>query len=672
MRNLPARSELPRHLGFPPGFARRCAPRGPSPGRLAWTRIYLLVGWVFISMLLGTAAANEALTPVLVALQNKDYQAAADALIELDDRSEIDLSLEMIKTARDGKKTLDAKTLDALYTRAAEAVDANEPTAKTAEQRALVRSVAVIHFSARHQYDAASKTLVAALQEADGQKDGLSDQRIRQLVQLGVKTAWAALSDRDAESAERLYAGIVDRSIDDRWAKIIGDDHARIMLGLGWATAMQPDRSAKAAEHLGAFLDRFPDHEDAPTATSLRIRCLKSANQNEQAAELVGKFWGEWPLHDTARQLAFEALSTDPSQHSVSLKESLHRWIVEQGDPQDWSPELARRALLYTGAKLPPPRFDALLRHLASLDETGQQTAVLLQESTDSGSKAIAEQVAATLISGDLSNATKMSRESACRWAGRSGHWSMLALAAESTDLSVTDEQRTVHVDRLFAEALTRTGQGRRAATWWAHVVDQRGADDFATLLRCAECAVAHSDLAEASRRLDAVNQVIAQSGSSSSSVRAALVQLLSAELAIRSVDFARARTLFEKVVRNPSATAALRGRAQWMIGETFFMQQQYAEAINSYRKVDGLDPGGPFVAASLVQAGKSFEQLGLTREAADCYSALLGRFADSTHAREARSRMAMLPQSSASPSPPGSPNETPPPNSRVRSRLQR
>jgi TolA-binding protein len=117
----------------------------------------------------------------------------------------------------------------------------------------------------------------------------------------------------------------------------------------------------------------------------------------------------------------------------------------------------------------------------------------------------------------------------------------------------------------------------------------------------------------------------------------------LDAELAIRRLQFDQARSLLENVVRAGETEAGLRGRAQWMIGETYYLQQDFADAIDAYRRVEGIDPQGVWVSAALIQAGKSFEQLGRTREAAVCYGHLIGRFADTAHATLARRRLAAI-----------------------------
>ena len=86
------------------------------------------------------------------------------------------------------------------------------------------------------------------------------------------------------------------------------------------------------------------------------------------------------------------------------------------------------------------------------------------------------------------------------------------------------------------------------------------------------------------------------------------------------------------------------------MIGETYYMQRKFLQAIEEYRKVDLLVSDGIWIAASMVQAGKSFEQLGRTQEAKVCYSILVRQFADSDHAPLAERRLAALNSDSSTP----------------------
>ncbi|WP_182870495.1 tetratricopeptide repeat protein [Rhodopirellula sp. JC639] len=552
--------------------------------------------------------------------------------------------MDFVLLARAAQGQLDADRIDELYLKAIQALDDHDPTPESANRRLLVRTSAASHFAGSIQNELVVQALLPAFEEMRLSTPPPPESHRQPLVQLAMRAAWQALTQQHPDDAEALYRELVDNFRQTGGGDKADKDRALAMLGLGWATAMQPDRTAEAAKRLQQFIDAYPKHADAPSAAGMRIKCLRRDEDPRPAGLAIADFLQRWPRSQAADALVLETLGSNPPDQTSPLKDPLMHWVVRQGRSEQWSAELLGRALLFAGPTLPPPRFDELLKRLAAADQTGQRVAVLLHDAAENGNSGFAEQIAATLISGDLTEATKMARESACRWAGRTGRWSMLALAAESTDLAAPDESRTAHVDRLFAEALTQTGRTQTAARWWAHVVDQHAATDFATLLRCAESAVAHADVAEATRRLERARAALDSVDANASGLQTALADLLAADLAVRQVDFAAARSLYENVVRSPDATPALRGRAQWMIGETHLMQRQFSEAIENYRKVEGLDPGGPYVAAALVQAGKSFEQLGLTREAGDCYSALLGRFADSSHATEARRRMAVLP----------------------------
>jgi TolA-binding protein len=102
-----------------------------------------------------------------------------------------------------------------------------------------------------------------------------------------------------------------------------------------------------------------------------------------------------------------------------------------------------------------------------------------------------------------------------------------------------------------------------------------------------------------------------------------------------------KARQWYEKALQSPNGgkteTAAM---AQWMIGETYFLQEQYAAAAREYLRVEVLYAFPHWQAAALLQAGKCYEQLGQWKDAGDAYSRLLRLHPQSAFAAEARERL--------------------------------
>ncbi|MEZ6106810.1 MAG: tetratricopeptide repeat protein [Pirellulaceae bacterium] len=108
--------------------------------------------------------------------------------------------------------------------------------------------------------------------------------------------------------------------------------------------------------------------------------------------------------------------------------------------------------------------------------------------------------------------------------------------------------------------------------------------------------------------------------------------------------EYSLAREAYERVIRSPiggsTETAAM---AQWMIGESYFHQQQYTDAIAAYQRVKTLYPFARWQAASLLQAAKCFELKQDQRQAITLYAQILRDYADTEYATEASSRLESL-----------------------------
>lgn len=104
---------------------------------------------------------------------------------------------------------------------------------------------------------------------------------------------------------------------------------------------------------------------------------------------------------------------------------------------------------------------------------------------------------------------------------------------------------------------------------------------------------------------------------------------------------FQDARAAFEQTIRSTTGgrteTAAM---AQWMIGETYFHQKNYLEAIKAYHRVEQLFPFPRWQAGALLQSGKCHEMLGDFRQAVTLYAQVLKDFPDTPFAEEASQRL--------------------------------
>jgi TolA-binding protein len=84
---------------------------------------------------------------------------------------------------------------------------------------------------------------------------------------------------------------------------------------------------------------------------------------------------------------------------------------------------------------------------------------------------------------------------------------------------------------------------------------------------------------------------------------------------------------------------------AQWMIGESYFHQENFAAALAEYEQVDDRYPFPAWQSAALLQAGKCHERLGQWRAAFESYDRLLKMYPTSAYSAEAASRSAAAQQ---------------------------
>lgn len=468
------------------------------------------------------------------------------------------------------------------------------------------------------------------------------------------------LDDGQLELAQSTYNMVIDS----------GDSPqlATARLGLAWCTAMSGEDDQAALTAIDQFLKHHSEHADVPSALLMQMSCQFRTGQSESADKTLERLLTQ----HADSSACLQAIVSHCGNHPLEPCDGpLAEHLITHAKKIIASPQFtstlkpAAIGLLVSAHKNDANAESIYASAIATRDQTGDTTAAILEQLTSNDLDADAQRIAMRWISPVAPNQpntgqdagpiiTAGVRESACRWAGRTSNWSILAMAAkdeesffDGNDQTAELRGRNLHVERLFAEALLQTGDAKSSLKWWQRIVDEGGADDFPTLLRLAETASSSGSITEAAQRIAAARAAI-----SPTSPQSALVNLLAADVEIRQLNFDRGRSLLESVVRLGSADEDARGRAQWMIGETYYMQERFGEAIDAYRLVEGISGEGQWTAAALVQAGKSFEKLGRTREAAVCYSTLVRRFANSQHANGARRRLAALSPDASSESP--------------------
>lgn len=590
---------------------------------------------VTLLLLQGSSLSAEAPQAKIDALVSaKQFDEAAKLARELDEASDgqADLTLSLARLAR--ALQLEGRQADAaeFFQRAVQASTRPAASGLAPQSIVIVRQAAA---AALADLDRFPESLAALRPTLDPGSQASDAQRVV-AVSICLRIGARALARGASVTAAEAYA-IALKFADDQ-------QRPSAMLGDAWAIAIQNQQPQEAAEKLAAFIDQYPQHSDAPRAALARAECLQQAGRGDKATQLRTDLLDRWPDSETAAQVAasYCKLAVD------LVPEPVRCWLMRKANAnelQAFDTAMTMLGMLVATQQNELTAWSNLARHLAQIDQTGQATSDTLARLVDEGHADDAERLAALWIArpqepeAAATAVTPLAREAACRWAGRTQRWSMLSLAAEQEPLDADLAARTVATERLLAEALMQTGQVEAASRWWNHLVDGRQSSDFSTLLRCAEAETAVGrDAGLAERRISTARQAAGQDP-----FHLSLVDLLDAELAIRRTQFDQARALLENVVRASETDAAVRGRAQWLIGETHYLQRDFAVAIEAYRRVEGIDPSGVWVSASLIQAGKSFEQLGRTREAVVCYGILLNRFAETAHATLARRRLAAI-----------------------------
>lgn len=465
------------------------------------------------------------------------------------------------------------------------------------------------------------------------------DKRVWQEFALSI--GLAALSGNDPTDAQIAFRWYLRHAVDLVDANNLVKRETAL-LGIAWAAAKGAEPYEVAATRLLDFVQQFPNSNDAPKALLVCGGCLERSEKPEQAEKIYQNLITQYPNSPEAISATGELLRLVPdAEITENIDQSVRLAAAGNSLTAAMIEVLAMAASEHSDEVL----WSRLLDTIDSNPTCGSQVSRTLKRLFTLGAAADAERLAMHVLSSKLLAASADRErdsgncpiEQACRWAAASGHWNMLALAGKQAVADQTIENLNTLTLRLLAEGAIQSADLRTAKVLVDRLIHQRQNRDFDTLLRSAEISLAVDPKEPAGQAINVAEQA------AKSDLERALATVLRAQWFIRDARMIEARDALQRVIRGTDVTDDVKARAQWLLGETHFLQRQFVEAINHYRLVEPLDPSGTWTAAALVQAGRSFEQLGRQREAAVCYTGLMTRFSDSPHLQVAQQRLAAL-----------------------------
>lgn len=118
----------------------------------------------------------------------------------------------------------------------------------------------------------------------------------------------------------------------------------------------------------------------------------------------------------------------------------------------------------------------------------------------------------------------------------------------------------------------------------------------------------------------------------------------LLARAAVLEIDFDTARKCLQSIIEQTNSRQPLAcARAHWLIGETYFLQQQFEAALAAYQPATVLTSQHPWHSLALLQSGKCLELLQRPQEALKAYEQVVKLTSDTRLRDEATTRIEVV-----------------------------
>ena len=438
--------------------------------------------------------------------------------------------------------------------------------------------------------------------------------------------AEAAYEKGDAEWATQLFRRVAKGGGD------ANDTALRAMAGEGWSQ-FKAGRLDEAADTFERLLKKNPPAVLAAEAGLMRGRILQQQDRGDAALAMYDMVIDKYPKTEYCPQAMLAAARLREKREEKQQAADLYRRLADEY-PQSAEHDAALYNWGWTLSELKQTdpaagAFERLLREHAQSVYAADAALWLAQRAQQAKDYARAEELVAQALAGKAD--TKV-RQQGMYLRGQAlaarGKWEPAGQEFARFVQEFPDSPRRVAAEYWVAEADYQLGSYESAADRFARLKRQIG-DRRETWMGMIPLRLAQSQaqLRKWNEAYATVSKIEADYPGFPQQYEA---DYLIGRCLQDQAELEGARKAYQRVIDSPQGakteTAAM---AQWMTGETYFLQKDYPAALREYYRVETLYAYPKWQAAALLQAGKCCQKLGKPTDAADCLNRLLKKYPD-------------------------------------------
>lgn len=484
-----------------------------------------------------------------------------------------------------------------------------------------------------HSYLAVSFASLGQFDKLRGTLEGLRGAAAKDLSMPAIfRVAEACYDAQQFELAGTLYAEVAERDA--------GPLRPKAMSGVGW-TNYQQNKFAAAAAAFAQLVDAHPTDPFAAEAVYMRGRALEADAKPADAAEayrsVLAKYADSAQAFDAGLQLARLLQKTGKPAESAAAYEDLTKrhakarsldtalyewaWVLQQ-DRRDAD---ARRVFERLVSDFPQsPLVPEAVFHIGESQFQSKQYGEVVARLGPLLERQLAPQV----------------REAVLYRLGRTqielAAWANAQSAFEQLLKEFPQSPLRREAELWTAEAEREQGRAKAAVDRLTRLIaEPAGAEPWlgAAYLRLAQ---SHGELKQWKEVLAAIEQLKKRFPN----FELSSVADYHAGRAMQNLGrFDEARDQYRRAIAGRSDENA--AKSQFMIGETYFHQKRFQEALREFLKVEILYAFPQWQSGALLEAAKCHESLQEWPRAAETYNRIIEKYPKSPHAAEASERRA-------------------------------